>query len=146
MTISVSSILDKITGYATVLDNYNYKNVGAGHLPWSIKHICDGKPDVSIRGSEWTVHGEVIETGTTPEEFDIALTFPGFFSILKFYGYSMRKIDNNQGTEHPMMLCFKDPSTICVHGTFWFIPNDNKIQASGMGHLKLESLLKAAAR
>ncbi|MGZ8924387.1 MAG: hypothetical protein ACXW2E_00755 [Nitrososphaeraceae archaeon] len=63
--LSLDLILDSISGYNTVIENYSFKANSSGKKPWSHRYTKDNA-DIEIRASEWTyyLNNKEIATGS----------------------------------------------------------------------------------
>lgn len=66
--MNMEEVLNRITGYKSVLTKHNYVESGAGIKPWSIRWL-KGELAIEIQGSGWTAYPEMI-TGVDPESLN----------------------------------------------------------------------------
>ena len=73
--MDIGQVLDKITAYRNIIQQYSFEENGTGNLPWSHRYIGQGGLVLEISGSLWKTYdnvGDTIDMGTTPEELAVS--------------------------------------------------------------------------
>lgn len=69
--MSLSDMVDKISGYDKIYRDFGFNLAGHGIRPWSFKYINSANEVLNVRSSEWvlfSLEDNVIAEGNTPAE------------------------------------------------------------------------------
>ena len=69
--MSLSDMVDKISGYDKIYKDFGFNPAGHGIRPWSFKYINSANEVLNVRSSDWilfSLEDSVIAEGNTPAE------------------------------------------------------------------------------